>query len=182
MKIQAPSSSELPLKYIRTRCLWQIRLVLIFLAKLGVTEILHSFRLVQSGVTTIWVLGKVFRKEFCFVKDRRQHLSSIKWRKCSRFTFVKNTISYSPNVTWPKFLRINRLFCFISINKFGSFHIPFATITNLSGLLLRCKRFIMWVQTRKKWFLWAMTATKTIKINEVWPNIYDGGIYTSVQT
>ena len=38
---------------------------------------------------------------------------------------------------------------FISIYKFGSFKNPFATITSLSELCFRFRRFIMLVQTKK---------------------------------
>ena len=48
-----------------------------------------------------------------------------------------------------KFLESNRLFCFISTCKFGSFKNPFATITSLSELYFRFRRFILLVQTRK---------------------------------
>ena len=40
--------------------------------------------------------------------------------------------------------------CYISICKFGSFRNPFATITSLSELYLRFRRFILLVQRRKK--------------------------------
>ena len=39
--------------------------------------------------------------------------------------------------------------CFISICKFGSFKNPFATITSLSELYFRFRRFILLVQTKK---------------------------------
>ena len=39
--------------------------------------------------------------------------------------------------------------CFISICKFGSFKNPFATITSLSELYLRIRRFFSLVQTKK---------------------------------
>ena len=41
------------------------------------------------------------------------------------------------------------LFCFISICKFGSFKNPFATITSLSELYFRIRRFFSLVQTKK---------------------------------
>ena len=41
-----------------------------------------------------------------------------------------------------KFLGSKRLFCFISICKFGNFKNPFAKITSLSELYLRFRRFI----------------------------------------
>ena len=43
----------------------------------------------------------------------------------------------------------DRIFCFISIIKFDSFRNPFATITNLHELHLRCTRFILLVITKE---------------------------------
>ena len=67
----------------------------------------------------------------------------------SRFTFIENTISNSLKVKRAKFLGSNRLFCFISICKFGSSKNPFPTITSLSELYFRIRRFIFLVQTKK---------------------------------
>ena len=60
-----------------------------------------------------------------------------------------NTNTNSPELTRAKFLGNNGLFCFTSICKFGSFKNPFATITNLSELYFRFRRFILLVQTKK---------------------------------
>ena len=67
-------------------------------------------------------------------------------RRYSRFTFVENTISNSPKV---KFLGSDRLFCFSSICKFGSYKNAFATITSLSELYFRFRGFTLLVQTKK---------------------------------
>ena len=48
-----------------------------------------------------------------------------------------------------RFLEKDRLFCFISNCKFGSFKNPFAVITSLSEPSFRFKRFILSVQTKK---------------------------------
>ena len=48
-----------------------------------------------------------------------------------------------------KFLGSNGLLCFISICTFGSFNNPFATITSLSKLYFRIRRFILLVKTKK---------------------------------
>ena len=70
-------------------------------------------------------------------------------RRYSRFTFVENIIGNSPEVPRAIFLRSVSLFCFISICMFGSFKNPFATITSLSELYLRIRRFFSLVQTKK---------------------------------
>ena len=48
---------------------------------------------------------------------------------------------------------------FFSISKFGSFKNSFAKIASLSGLLFRCRIFILMVQ--RECFLWAITASKS---------------------
>ena len=94
------------------------------------------------------VQRKIFRKQFCLIRCRRQHLWPVEERRYSRFTFVKNTISNLPEAMRAKFLGSNGLFCFTSISKFGSFKNPFATITSLSELYFRFRRCILLVQTK----------------------------------
>ena len=129
-----------------------------FLTILGVTEILCIFRLVLKGKTgkeiyswviKIRVVRKVFSKQFCFIRCRRQRLQAVAYSRYSGFTFAENTISNSPKVPRAKFLESNGLFCFISICKFGSFKNLFAMITSLSELYLRIRRFFSLVQTKK---------------------------------
>ena len=61
----------------------------------------------------------------------------------------ENTIGNSPKVLQAKFLGSDGLFCFISTCMFGSFKNLFATITSLSALYFRIRRFIFLVQTKK---------------------------------
>ena len=96
----------------------------------------------------IRVFRKVFSKQFCFIRCRRQDLWVIEQRRYSRFTFTENTNSNSPKVPRAKFLVSNGLFCFIRLCTFGSFKNPFAKITRLSELYFRIKRFILLVQTK----------------------------------
>ena len=91
-------------------------LVMTFLNNLGVRKILYSFRLVVEGksrVTKLRVLGKIFSKQFCFIRCSRQHHRIINYRKYSIFTFVENTTSNSLKVTRARFLESDGLFCFI---------------------------------------------------------------------
>ena len=125
-----------------------------FLNVLGVPKILCSFRLVLEGKTgkkipessRLEFLEKFFfSKQFCW----RQHPQAIEQRSCSRFTFVENTISNSPKIPKAQFLGSHGFFCFISICKFDSFKNPSATITSLSELSFRFKRFILLIQAKK---------------------------------
>ena len=66
-----------------------------------------------------------------------------------RGTFVKETISNSAKVLRAEFLGKDTVFYSISICKFGSLKNPFATITSLSELYFRFRRFILSVQIKK---------------------------------
>ena len=68
----------------------------------------------------------------------------------SRFTFLENSVTNSPKVLTAKFMGSEKLFCFSSICKFGSFKNPFSMITSLSELHFRFWRFTqMFVQMKK---------------------------------
>ena len=66
---------------------------------------------------------------------------------------LRTLLAIRQESTRAKFLGNNELFCFISIFKFGSFKNPFATITSLSELYLRIRRFFSLVQGRVVWCL-----------------------------
>ena len=100
-------------------------------------------------VIKIRVLRKVFNKQFCFIRSRRKNLRVVEQSRYSRFTFAESTISNSPKVPRTRFLGNDGLFCFISKCKFGSLKSPFATITGLSELYFRFRRFILLVQTQR---------------------------------
>ena len=126
---------------------------MIFLTILGLKNM--QFRLVLEGKTgkeipeSSKVLRKGFSKQFCFIRCRRQHLSAVEERRYSRFTFVENSIGNFPKIPRAKFMRSDRLFYFSSICQFGTFQNSFATITSLSELSFRFRRFILLVQTKK---------------------------------
>ena len=91
---------------------------------LGVTEILHSSRrenrLRDTWIINTRVLRKFFRKQFCFIRCRRQHLWVVEQRRYNRFTFIENTISISPKVPRVKFselhFRYRRFILFVQTN------------------------------------------------------------------
>ena len=89
------------------------RFVMTFLTILCVTEILCSFRFVLQGKTgkeiytqviKIGVFRKIFTKQFCFIRYRREHFWTVKQRRDSRFTFNENNIGNLPKVLRAKFL------------------------------------------------------------------------------
>ena len=103
----------------------------------------------DTRVIRIGVLRKVFSKQFCFIRCRRQRLWAIEYRRYTRFTLVKKTISTSLKVKRIKFMRSDGLSCFNSTCKFGSFKNPFAMIASLPELYFRFRRYFLLVQTKK---------------------------------
>ena len=102
----------------------------------------------------------------------------------SRFPFVENTISNSPEVTRAKFLGSNGIFCFINRCKFGSFKNLCAMITSLLKLTLESEGFSLWYK-QKKWFPWTMAAAQAAENHGdewglTWYFLW--GIYTSIGT
>ena len=72
-----------------------------------------------------------------------------------------------PKVTIVKFLGSNGLFCFISICKCGGVKKPFATITSLSELYFRIRKFMLLVQTKNFYELWQQhKQLKTMEMSE----------------
>ena len=92
---------------------------------------------------------KVFRKHF-----REQSLLSnaennfLPQLQDSRRTFAENTISNMPKVKITKFLRGDRIPCFISISKFR-LKDPFTTISNLPELGPRHNGSILLLQMKE---------------------------------
>ena len=146
-----------------------------FLTILGVIESLCSFRLVLEGKT-----GKMIpnssRLEFLenlldnnvALSDAEDNTSGPLTRGDIADLSLLRTllISNSPKVLRARFLGSDGLFCFSSICKFDSFKNPFATITSLSELYFRFRRFILLVRTKK--VLWQQhKQVKTMEVSEV---------------
>ena len=83
------------------------------------------------------------------LSDAEDNTSGLLNRGVVALLATENTIRNLPKVKRAKFLGINRLFCFISICKLGSFKNPFPTITSLSELYFRIRTFILLLQMRK---------------------------------
>ena len=163
----------------------KFRFIMTYSTILGVTEIICSLRLVLEGKTGKKISEssrleflKVFSKQFCFIRCRRQHLQATELRRYSRFTFVENTIGNSPKATRAKFLGSDGLCSSICRCKFGSFKNPFATIICLSELYFRFKRFILLIHTKKVISMYygsSTSSSKTMEICEAWPDTYEKG-------
>ena len=128
MKVQVHSSSKPPLEYNQGQTPQRNQIVYDLLNQIAVTEILRSIKLFLEGKASKEIpessLLRVPRKDFSKqlgLTSCRVHINTIKWRRYSRFFVVENTISNLSKVTRIKFLRGDRLFCFISINKFSKF-------------------------------------------------------------
>ena len=154
---------------IRTRSLWQINC-------LGSYRNMMQFQINSrkqnrqrdTWIIKIRVLEKVFRKQFCFIKCRRQHLQVTELRSYSKFTFAENTNANLPEVLRTKFLGSDGFFCFISTCKFGSFKNPFAMITSLSELYFRFRRSILLLQKKIVIFMNYGSSTTGLSMNGMW--------------
>ena len=106
-----------------------------FLTILEVTEILCSFKLVLQRKT-----GKEIPEssQLKFLeKFSANNFALLNAEDNTSGPLDRGGIADLPLLC--KFLESNRLFCFISTCKFGSFKNPFATITSLFGLYFRIK-------------------------------------------
>ena len=113
-------------------------------------------------VIKIRVLRKVFSKQFCFIRCRRQHLRAVEQRRYSRFSFVKNTISNSPEIPRAKFMGSNRLFCFIIICKFGSFKNSFQRLLACLSFTLESEDLFFGTNERSDFYeLWQQPSSGT---------------------
>ena len=115
------------------------RFVMTFLTILEVMEILHSFRLALEEKT-----GKEIPES-----SRFEFLEKFLANNFALSDAEDNTSGPMNRGGIAKFLGSDGLFCLSSLCKFGSFKNPFATITSLSGLYFRFRRFVLLVQTKK---------------------------------
>ena len=93
---------------------------------------------------------KVFRKQFCFIRCKRQHLVQM--------IGIVDLPSLGTLLAIPKKLQKPSFWeaidsCFISINKFGSSKNPFEAITSLSEFHFTCRIFILLTNTIFFWSL-----------------------------
>ena len=122
------------------------RYLMTFLTILGVMDILCCFRLVLEGKTgkeipespRLEFLEKFLAKIFALSDAEDDTSGPLNRGGIADLAFPT-----------AKFLGSDGLFCFSSVCKFGSFKNPFATITSLSELWFRFRRFILLVQTKK---------------------------------
>ena len=130
---------------------------------MGVTEILCSFKLVLERKkgreipesSKLGFLEKFSVNNFAWIDaDDNTSRPLYRWT-IAVLSLLRTLLAIYLSL---EFLERDGLF-FISICKFGSFKNPFSTITSLSELYFRFRRFILLAQT-KKWFLWTMAAAQ----------------------
>ena len=138
-------------------------------------EILCRFRLVLEGKigkeipdsSRLEILEKFLANSFA-LSDAEDNTSGALNRGGIADLPVENTRN-SPKVSRAKFLGSDGIFCFSGICKFGSFKSPFATITSLSELYSRFRRFILLLQIKSDFYeLWQQQKLlKTMEMSEV---------------
>ena len=127
-----------------------------FLTILGITEILCSFRLVIERKTgkkipessRLEFLEKFSANNFA-LSDAEDNTSGPLNRGGIADLPLLRTLLAIRQKSKSQVSGSDELFCFISICKFGSFKNPFATITSLSELYFRFRRFILLFQMKK---------------------------------
>ena len=145
------------------------------LTSLGVTWILCSYKLVLEGKASK-VLRKVFCKHFGLSEAWDNTSGPLIRGGIVDLPFLRALLAIPQNLWEPGFWS-DTLFCFISITKFGSFKNPFSTIAGLSEFLFRCRRFVLFLQTKELIYeLWQQhKLLKTTEIDEAWLDIYVEG-------
>ena len=128
-----------------------------FLTILGIMEILCNFRLVLEGKAGKEIPESSSRLEF-LEKFPANHYALSDAEDSTSGSLNREGIADLPLLRTLLAIRqksksqvsgSDELFCFISICKFGSFKNPFATITSLSELYFRFRRFILLFQMKK---------------------------------
>ena len=146
MNVQADSSLEPPLEYSQDQRPLMNQGSITFLTILGVREMLCSFRLVLEGKrdkeipesSRLEFLEK-FLANNCALSEAEDHTS----RALNRGGIVDLPLLRTLLAICQKFLGSDRFFCFSSICKFDSFKNSFTTITSLSELCFKFRRFIL---------------------------------------
>ena len=120
-------------------------------------DILCSFRLVLEGKTgkeipessRFEILEKFLANNFALAEAEDNTSGPLNRGGMADLPLLRTLVAIPQKSRELKFLGSDGLFCFSSICKFGSFKNPFATITSLSELYFRFRRFILLVQTKK---------------------------------
>ena len=132
------------------------RFVMTFFTILGFMEILHSFRLVLEGKTGKEIpessrfefLEKFLANNFA-LSDAEDNTSGPLNKECiADLTLLRTLLAIRQKSRETSFWEVMDS-CFSSVCKFGSFKNPFATITSLSDLYFRFRRFNLLVETKK---------------------------------
>ena len=124
-----------------------------FLTILGVTEILCSFKLVLEGKTgkeipessRLKFLEKFSANNFALSDAEDNTSGPLNRGSIADLPLLRTLLAIHQNSQEPNFWELMDS-CFISICKFGRFKNPFASITSLSELYFRNRRFILLVQ------------------------------------
>ena len=133
------------------------RFFMTFSTILGVTEILCTFRLVLEEKTgkeipkssRLEFLGKILTNNFSLSNAEDNISRLMNNASIADLPLLRTLQAIHQIPREPGCLEKMELFCFISIYKFSSFKNPFATITSLSALYFRFRRFILLVLTKK---------------------------------
>ena len=130
---------------------------MIFLTIFGVTQILCSFKLVLEGKTgneipessRLEFLENFSANNFALLDADDNNSAPLNRRGIADLPLLRTLLAICQKSQEPCFWEVMDYFVLIRICKFSSFKNPLATITGLSELYLRSRRFILLVQTKK---------------------------------
>ena len=130
--------------------------IMTFLTILGFMDILCSFRLVLEGKTgkeipessRFEVLKKFLPNNFALSNAEDNTSGPLNRAGIADLPLLRTLSAIRKKSRETTFWEVMD-FCFSCVCKFGSLKNPFATITSLSELYFRFRRFILLVQTKK---------------------------------
>ena len=131
----------------------ELRLAMTFLTLMGVTETLCGFRLVLERKTgkkipelsRLDFLEKFLANNFALSDTEDDTSVLLNTGGVADSSLLRTLLAIHQKYQEPS----DRIFCFISICKFGSFKNPFAMINGLSELYVTFRSFILLVETKK---------------------------------
>ena len=133
-------------------------LIVNFLTICGVKEILCSFKIVlerKAGEeilesSKLEFLEKFSENNFALLDAEDNTSGPLERGGIADLPFLRTLLAIHQKSRDPSFWEVmNGLFYFINICKFSSFKNPFATITSLSEIYFKSRRFILLVQKKK---------------------------------
>ena len=134
------------------------RFVMTFLTIFRIMEILRSFGLVLEekagkgipGSSRLQLPDKLLANNFALADADNNNYKPLNRGGIVDLPLLRTLLAIPKSPKRATILKSDRIFCFCSIYKFGSFKNPSVMTTSLPELYFRSRRFILLVQKKKK--------------------------------